>query len=89
MAYEVTRLNCCTVAHLRKLSINGLARKFLRSLIEGEVISEAHKNASERKPSPEYMKATKNNPRSAPSIAVGLVGGVARANLDLVAQYIV
>jgi len=33
--------------------------------------------------------STKNNPRSAPSIAVGLVGGVARANLDLVAQYIV
>jgi hypothetical protein len=33
--------------------------------------------------------STKNNPRSAPSIAVGLVGGVARANLDLVVQYIV
>ena len=34
-------------------------------------------------------RSTKNNPRSAPSIAVGLVGGVARANLDLVVQYIV
>jgi hypothetical protein len=47
----------------------------------------------QRRMSPFYPlgceNSTKNNPRSAPSIAVGLVGGVARANLDLVVQYIV